>query len=199
MDKWMLTKISKIAKSVEKKYLDYDIAGGKRLIENLFWHTFCDNYLEIIKQRVYNGVGNDKVSAQYTLYQSLLVILKMVAPIMPHITEEIYSLYFKDLENLKSIHLSSWPEYGKDTEFSSEEKTGDVFVEVLSSVRKYKSDNNISLRDPIKKLIINSGELKKNIKFVIEDFKGVTKAGKIVFDEKLDKLENMEIGIKIQN
>ena len=93
--------------------------------EKFFWSMFCDNYLEIVKKRIYES-KKGKESAQYTLYHSLLTILKLMAPIMPFITEEIYQEYYRNPKNSsnfgaqktsgflgnekeKSIHISEWP------------------------------------------------------------------------------------------
>ena len=70
------------------------------------------NYLEIIKDRLYNPkTKQEKESAQYVLYTSLLTVLKLFAPIMPYITEELYQAYFQKHEKEKSIHISSCPKY----------------------------------------------------------------------------------------
>ncbi|MBU3941956.1 MAG: class I tRNA ligase family protein, partial [Nanoarchaeota archaeon] len=87
---------------------------GQSETEKFFWQQFCDNYLEIVKDRLYNKENYSKEavdSAHYTLYNITLAILKLMAPIMPHITEEIYHLYFAEIEGLKSIHGSDWPKY----------------------------------------------------------------------------------------
>ena len=69
-------------------------------------------------EHFYKGSGNKKLSAQYTLYHSLLTIIKLIAPIMPFVTEEIYQTYYKKNEKQSSIHLERWPkdEKPKDSE-----------------------------------------------------------------------------------
>ena len=69
---------------------------------------FCDNYLEIVKKRIYENKPG-KESSQYALYTGLLTLVKLISPIMPFISEEIYLTYFKKIEKEKSIHISSWP------------------------------------------------------------------------------------------
>src|SRR5690606_27412684 len=83
--------------------------------EKFFWHEFCDNYLEMIKNRIYKPElftdgESKKLSAQYTLYTALNTILKLIAPYLPHITEEIYQDYFRQFEDTLSIHLCSYPQ-----------------------------------------------------------------------------------------
>jgi len=177
MDKWLLKKLSKLTEKVKKLYIEYNIAGAKREIETFFWHTFCDNYLEIIKDRLYNpkerGI-NSKKSAQYTLYNSLLTILKLMSPITPHITEEIYQLYFKKHEKEKSIHISNWPKTFNIKDKKAE-KIGDEFIKILNKVRKFKADNKLSLKHEI---ILTISDYTK-LKSTLDDLKAVTKAKEI--------------------
>ena len=123
IDDLFLNKLNLLVKKVTESFEKYEYSKAKSLIENFFWHDFCDNYLEIVKKRIYHN-KTGKISAQYTLYKTLLSILKMIAPIMPFITEEIYQTYYLDTETkgseskdfesaTKSIHTSEWPESEK--------------------------------------------------------------------------------------
>ena len=89
---------------------------------------------------------------------------------MPFITEEVYHLYFSDKEKLKSIHNSSWPEFDKTLVDEVAEKTGDILVDIVTAVRKYKSDNAMSLKEELNKIVISvNDEDKKVIETVIDD------------------------------
>jgi len=147
IDKWMLDKTSNLVEEVKKLYLDYNIAEGKRKVENFFWKDFADNYLEIVKNRVYNGSKEEKESAFFTLYSSLLAILKLIAPIMPHITEEIYHMKFAKDEQCKSIHISKWPDLKFKDKKSKE--VGDLLVKIVSKVRQEKAKKQKSVKAEI--------------------------------------------------
>ena len=122
-----------------------------------------------MKNRIYNSKGDKKASAQYALYNSLLAILKMMAPICPFITEEIYQQYFKKNEKDKSIHISSWPEASK---IKGNEKVWNKFVEILGKVRQSKSDAKKSMKAEINLTIEKKDQdLLKNS---IEDLQAVT-------------------------
>ena len=150
--------------------MNYNIAGAKREAEEFFWHIFCDDYLEIIKKRIYNEKGDKRLSAQYVLYESLLAILKMMAPITPFITEEIYQTHYKKIEKDKSIHISKWPEV-KIKSDKNLEKTGNLFLDVLHKVRKLKSEKSLSMKKEI--ILI----LEKNkFKDMLDDLRAVTNA-----------------------
>jgi len=172
IDKWMLFKMSEICKEAKKRFLCYDIAGAKRIVENFFWHIFCDNYLEIVKKRIYND-GEGKESAQYTLYTCLLSILKLFAPITPFITEEIYQRYFVKFEKVESIHLTQFSEI--EVEGSCPE--GDLFIEVLSRVRKEKTKAKKAMNSEITLTIEES--IYEKLKNMLRDLKNVLNASKI--------------------
>jgi len=104
----MLSKLNSLYKSAVESFNNYEYSRTKADTENFFWHTLCDNYLEITKDRLYNPDKRGKEqrhSAQYTLYNSLLGCLKLIAPITPYFTEEIYHLFFaKKKASNQSIH-----------------------------------------------------------------------------------------------
>jgi valyl-tRNA synthetase len=146
VDKWLLSRLSEVVKESTEAFDCYEYSRTKAEVEKFFWQTFCDYYLEIVKERLYKpdvrGAQSRK-AAQHTLYLSLQAILKMMAPIMPHITEEIYQTYYQKREGGKSIHNAKWPE-----PFACDEEAlrkGDVLVEALAAIRKRKSDLKISM------------------------------------------------------
>lgn len=173
MDFYMLQKVSQLSAEVKELYENYDIAEARRRIESFFWHMFCDNYLEIVKKRVYNQKGQKKESAQYVLYHSLLAILKLISPIMPFITEEIYQDFFKKFEKAQSINLSEWPKFEK------EEKTEelDLFIDILAKIRQEKSNNKKPMNAEI--ILTLEKKDKDKLKEIIEDLKDVTNAKEI--------------------
>ena len=156
-----------------KSFQSYEYSRAKQDVEQFFWHDFCDNYLEIVKKRVYQGEGDKKLSAQYTLYKSLLVIVKLLAPIMPFITEEIYQEHFKKLEKDESIHVSSWPE-GKKVK---ESILWENFVKLVGEVRQEKSKAEKAMNSEI---VLNlKKEQLEEFKEMAEDLENVTNAQEI--------------------
>jgi len=148
-------------------------------IENFFWNDFCDNYLEIVKKRVYQGTGNKKVSAQYTLYYSLLKILKLLAPIMPFVTEEIYQTYYKKTQKEKSIHISTWPRINtlQIHEAEIDKKEGDqlaLFYETLSKIRQEKSSSQKAMNSEI--ILTLDKKTYDELSGMLEDLQNVTNA-----------------------
>ncbi|MBT5030206.1 valine--tRNA ligase [archaeon] len=186
-DKWLITKLHKTIKEATESLDNYNFFNAKSKADNFFWQNFCDNYLEIAKDRLYNPEKRSKEgreSGQECLEQSLNGIIKMMAPIMPHITEEIYQLYFAKKEKIKSVHISSWPEYNSKLIDEKAEEIGDKLIEVIGLVRKVKSENSLSLKEAVKEIVLDLSE--EEVKPFLEDLKSVTKAEKISFGKKIE-------------
>lgn len=187
MDKWLLTKLQKLIRSATESFDVYEYSKVKADVDNFFWNTFCDHYLEVVKDRLYNPEKyheGARESAQFGLYEGLLNTLKMFAPVMPFITEEIYHLYFAEKEGKKSIHISSWPEYDENYVFTEAENAGDHAVDIIAAVRKFKSENQMSLKTELKELVIECDEsTRKLIELVLSDIMATTGAQDIVFGD----------------
>ena len=182
-DEWQLSKLNSLIKTCTESFEQYEYFRTKSETENFFWNTFCDNYLEIIKNRLYNAkTKQEKESAQYVLYTSLLAILKLFAPIMPYITEKIYQEYFKRHEKEKSIHISSWPKYDSKLIDKKLEKEGEELIEIIAKVRQLKTSSQKSLKEEI--TLTLPLEYKKS-KF-LEDLISVTKARELKFGNELN-------------
>src|SRR3989344_164386 len=200
-DRWLLSKLQKLIKGSTDSFESYEYSRTKSEVEQFFWHTFCDQYLEIVKDRLYNPAqrgAEARKSAQQGLYWGLLNILKLIAPIMPHISEEIYQLYFAQKEEEKSIHTSSWPEFRKELIDEEAELTGDLGIDIIDLVRKFKSEQKMSLKDEIRELILVSTEdhFQESICNILGDLKAVLRVKEINFQGKTT-LETERFKVKV--
>jgi valyl-tRNA synthetase len=179
IDSWMLSKLNQLVQQCTDSFENYDYSRTKAEVEKFFWHTLCDNYFEIVKDRIYNSARskNEKASAQYVLYQSLMTVLKLFAPIMPYITEELWQLYFAKKEKSKSIHISKWPQQDESLVNEKINNIGDDAMDVLSRVRQEKSKAGKSLKTEIKMTMLKD-EIKK-LQPVMKDLQAVTNAKEI--------------------
>lgn len=173
VDELFLDKLNSLVKTSTESFENYEYSRIKMDVEKFFWQSFCDNYLEIVKNRIYNSEGDKKKSAQYALHTSLLTILKLIAPIMPFISEEIYQEYFKKAEKSESIHVSEWPKFS--AEKVSDEL--DILYEVLTAIRQEKSKAQKSMKAEI--ILTLEKEKMKKIEDILEDLKAVTCAKEI--------------------
>ncbi len=200
IDRWLLSKLSDLVKNCTDSFNRYEYSRVKQDTEKFFWHTLCDNYLEIAKDRLYNPDKRgeeSRLSAQYTLYNAILSVLKLMAPIMPFITEELYHGFFKKHEKDKSIHLSRWPSIDMYNKEATE--AGDFFVYVLEKVRKAKAEQSLSMKSPVKRLVCKGKITIEDFEAIKEDLKATTSATEIIFekikrdskiDDKVDILFN---------
>jgi len=198
MDLWLLSKLSRLVKESTEFFNNYEYSHTKLETDKFFWQKFCDNYLEIVKDRLYNPNKRGKearVSAQYCLYYSLLTVIKLMAPITPFITEELYHALFKQHEKAKSIHLTKWPDL--DLIDNKAENAGDFFIYVLQHARRVKAEKNMSMNDPIKKLIAKGKITKSDFESIKDDLTATTKAEEIVF-EPLNKESKMDYEVIIE-
>lgn len=169
IDKWILGKYQEMEKGFIQYLDEYEVGLALNILEKFFWN-FCDNYIEIVKHRLYRPeeFGNDaRYSGQKTVYTLLYKLLQDFSIFFPFITEEIYQeIYHQE----KSIHLTKIKPL--EFNFTNEMKNGDLIVEIISKVRGEKTNNNVSLKTPVKMLDISlNDELNAAIDKSIKDFK----------------------------
>lgn len=145
LDKWILSRLNNLILLVTKSLSSYDAFTASLYIEQ-FVNDLSTWFIRRSRGRVSHDASNeDREQCLNTLYQVLVTLSKLLAPMLPFITEEIY----KNLTDEESIHLSNWPEYSeKSLDPGLEKQMGDIrrFVEVFHSIRK---ENNIKLRIPV--------------------------------------------------
>ncbi len=201
VDEWLLSKMSFVIQESTQTFEKYEYSRTKSAVDMFFWHDLCDNYLEFIKHRLYNPdeYDHDMVdSARYTLYHAVLNSLKLFAPIMPHITEEIFQQYFAEKEKVKSIHISSWPEADPGFLDASRQETGELVRYIASAARKVKSENNMSLKSPLKRIILRSKLSAGKFEAVKEDIMRITSAENLEYEQlKQDSKADFEHTIDI--
>lgn len=136
-DYWILEELNNTIKKTTKYFDEYQYAKAKNEIEDFFMSKFADYYVEFVKYRLYGDNNLSKAGAVYTLKIVFKDILKMFAPIIPFITEELF-------DEEKSIHISKWPEI-KEIENKLDMTGFENAIEAIKEIRKYKSENKISL------------------------------------------------------
>lgn len=167
VDLWMWSKLKEVVDRVTQHLENYELSLARRELENFFMNTYCDDYIEMLKYRIYKLKDG---TAIWNLRQSFEVILKLFAPFTPFITEEIYRNLYKD----ESIHVQPWPELKEYDEKAV--KLGDLAVRIIEAGRKWKSENNISLGSEIEKVVVSCEE---DISEIAEDIKETLRAKEI--------------------
>lgn len=171
IDQEFLFHLENLVKETTHYFENFAYSHAKELTERFFFDDFANDYIEIVKKRIYNETGAKKISAQYTLKKSLLIILKLLAPIMPFITEEVYQLYYKSSNKEESIHKTSWPKLNSN---AAPSKIFQEFQLTLSKIRQEKTVKQKSMNSKIILTLEKSNM--RNLEGVLEDLKSVTAA-----------------------
>ncbi len=169
VDKWILGAFQEMEKGFIKYLDEYEVGLALNHLEKFFWN-FCDNYIEIVKHRLYRPEEFGEIprySGQKTIYTILYKLLQDFSIFFPFITEEIYQELY---HNNKSIHLTEIKPLEFD--FDKERKNGNDMIDIISQARGEKSNKNVSLKTSIKNLTLNlNKELKEAIELSMKDFK----------------------------
>jgi len=164
IDRWLLSKMEHVTQNVTEALESCQFNVATDEIRKFTWHSFCDQYIEAVKHRLYQPetYGTEKrEAAQYTLYTAIYRIIQLLAPISPHITEELYQIMYEDNKKHESIHVSHWPTIQKELIDEETEKSGDLIVAVMGEIRRDKAENQKPLNAAIQKLTVYSEDQKK--------------------------------------
>lgn len=183
-DRWLLGQLQQTIEQATALFEAYDFARARNVAEDFFWNILADNYLEMTKQRLYSLAGTPgRDAARYSLYHALLNVIKLFAPIIPHITEEIYQLYFARFEDTRSIHQARWPT--GDTSWSQADYIafGANLMAIATAVRRFKSNTQRSLGAELAQLILApaNDKLKRHLQLALADIRSVTRTREVIF------------------
>jgi valyl-tRNA synthetase len=133
-DEWILSKCARVADSVAEDMDEYRFDSALRAVREFVWHDLADDYLELVKGRLYEGRPGERKAAQRTLYTTLTASIRMLSPFAPFITEEAWS----HLPTDGSVHNADWPDLPAGD--AEAERRGELVAEIAAEVRGWKSD-----------------------------------------------------------
>ncbi|WP_457642013.1 valine--tRNA ligase [Persephonella sp.] len=140
-DKWIITKLQETIEKVTKSIEDYRYNDYANILYDFFWHDYCDWYLEFTKERIYKGTDQEKKVALSVLVYVLDKTLRMLHPVMPFITEEIWQkLPYRDS---KYLPVAPYPEYDPELVFEKEKNLIEDLKELIVSIRTVRADFGI--------------------------------------------------------
>jgi valyl-tRNA synthetase len=204
LDKWILAKLESVVKLATDEFEECRFMNAADATRNFVWHVFCDHYLEAVKHRLY-GEGEEKAAAQWTLHYAVKRILQLLAPVMPHITEEIYSIMYAEGEK-DSIHLSPWPEYDAVLIDEEAEARGDLIIATIRDIRREKNKQGIPLNAPLEQVSVytpNAAEA-ESLVMGIEDISATMKADNVEIhegeggDESVEGYDGVRFSFSVQ-
>ncbi len=157
MDKWIISKLNTLVKTVDEKLAAYDITGAGHVIES-FTDELSNWYVRRNRERFWSTELNDeKIGAYTTLYRVLTTMSKVVAPFVPFIADEIYQNLVVGLDKNapESVHLCYWPEYNKEEVYTKLENEMDLAYKIVELGRSARNNANIKNRQPLSKMLIS--------------------------------------------
>jgi valyl-tRNA synthetase len=165
-----------------RSFDSYDYMTAKNETEIFFWRDLADNYIEMAKRRLYAEDAPQHEGARFTLHHVLVTTLKLFAPILPFVTEQIYLGLFGDGSGVDSIHRTTWPTTQTQYIDAGAETIGHALVDIASAVRRFKSEHALSLGAELSTLHLHIREarLAEDLCKSEDDILSVTRAREIV-------------------
>jgi valyl-tRNA synthetase len=149
VDRSLLLALADLVTEATTAFDAFDYARSLERTERFFW-SFCDDYLELVKSRAYGDRADASVrSAAVTLRIALSTLLRLFAPMLPYVTEEVWSWWREG-----SIHASAWPKVDEARPAEADAVVFEVAAEVLAAVRKVKSTKRVSLATPVARVCV---------------------------------------------
>ncbi|MDF2532990.1 MAG: valyl-tRNA synthetase [Clostridia bacterium] len=184
-DKWILSRYNTVVKEVTDNLEKFEVGMAAQKLYDFIWSEFCDWYIELVKPRLYGEDAASKLAAQITLVDVLTGTMKLLHPMMPFITEEIYQ-HLPGTD--KSIVISKWPEYDEKRYNPEQESNMEIVMAAIKSIRNIRAEMNVVPSRKAKVLIIATDE---KVKSAIE-------AGSIYFERLASASEVQMISDKTQ-
>ena len=158
-DRWILSKLAGLVDTVNRAMDCYRFDEALKAIRNFAWYEYADNYLEIVKNRLYSGSDEEKESARYVLYTVANALIRMLAPITPFLAEECWHVLLSCVNaKCRSVHLERFPEFEDYSRFVDRkaEECGDLMRDLIAEIRRLKHDRGLALNAPLRMIRIYS-------------------------------------------
>ena len=173
LDRAMLAQLGEVVAKATSGFEAWDHTRSLEVSETFFW-TFCDDYLELVKDRAYGGQGeSEAASARAALRIALDVLLRLFAPVLPYVTEEVWSWWHEG-----SVHRAPWPTTADAAAGGGADSALLTAVgEALAGVRKAKSEAKVGMRAEVASIVLaGSGEWADRVRLAEGDLRA---AGRI--------------------
>ena len=201
-DQWIVSRMNTVIREATD-YLDkYEYSHALDLAERFFFAEFCDNYLEIIKERFWKPEKfkpEQVEAARYTLHKVLETVLKLFAPFIPYITEELYQIILRPMGGPSSIHISQWPKFDESLADEQAEESGKLLVTLMTYIRRWKTSQKVHANFPLKELVVTAGvESREKIEPLAEDLRAAARSETLTFGPGGElEIEGTDLSLKM--
>jgi valyl-tRNA synthetase len=185
LDRAFIAELKEVVRIAAEAFERFEFSVALQETEKFFWGTFTDNYIELLKHR--SRAEDDpegRASAVATLRMGLNVVLRLFAPIVPTITDEVWSWVFAEETGYASVHQAPWPTLEEFGSIADPEVTGSfqAACDAISAIRKAKSESGVSLNRELLSLVLEADELgESDLRLVIDDVAAAGGAAQIGF------------------
>lgn len=188
IDKWLISKYNKLVKNVTESMDEYDLNKVTKYLTTFVSNDLSNWYIRRNRKRFWSStLDNNKKAVYQTTYEVLVGICKLLAPISPFISDEIYC----NLTGEKSVHLADYPKYDKKLIDNKIEERMDLVIDLISLGRNSREEAKIKVRQPIQNVILDSKYQK-----IISDMDSLIKeelnVKEIVYMSDLSEYMNIE-------
>ena len=147
VDRWLLGELDRLVIRATKAMEAFQFDETMKAIRGFAWETLADNYIELVKARLYGPDSPEKRAAQSTLYRAIETVARLMAPFTPFISEEIFHTLTGE-----SVHVQSWPE----PEGIKVDPAGLAIKEIAAAIRRYKAEKGMALNAPLPGIVVYS-------------------------------------------
>ena len=196
LDRWILSRLHKLIKFATEEMEKYRFNLLTRELITFVWHEVADDYIEMIKYRLYGDDEESKLKAKASLYELLYNTMLLLAPFVPHITEELYQNLFRERVKAKSVHLLEWPKFREERIDEEAEKLGELAREIVGAIRRYKNSHGLALNAKLKHVAIYATDSYEMLKTIEKDIAGTMNIERLEIIKGGPELEERIIEIK---
>jgi valyl-tRNA synthetase len=204
VNQWLLHTLSTCFEKYQHYFEQHEFGLALDAVEQFFWNDFCDNYVELVKNQLFNPheyTEQNVYATRWTLYHAGLRILQLYAPYLPHITETIYQELYLTHEKSSSIHQTRYAHIQTSYVFKDQARLMNVIITIVAQVRKLKTERQLSLKTPLALLTIYVPDtsldympeesLCDKIKDHDQLIRGITQAVTIQYEQKANGPNNL--------
>lgn len=199
IDRAFIAALKDLALAVTEAFEAFDHAKALILTETFFWSKFTDTYVELIKKRTFDERPEyqaERGSAVAALRVGLSILLRLFAPFLPYITEEVWSWIAAEESNCRSIHIAPWPsdKAFENVGLPNNDRSFEVAIECLENIHRFKAQNGLSVGTEVSALEISADKDRVEILHLcLDDIQNAARAG--IIELKVDERLSNHFGI----